>query len=69
MNKDISFEPVWSPDSTKLLFSRIHFTNGSGQEDLWLANADGTGLTQVTNTPDPFDFEEPSGWGIHPLTH
>jgi Tol biopolymer transport system component len=65
-NKDISFEPVWSPDSTKLLFSRTHFTNGIGQEDLWIANADGSGLTQVTDTPD---FEEASGWGTHPLTH
>jgi hypothetical protein len=49
------------------LFSRFHFTNGIGQEDLWTANANGTGLTQVTNTPD--DFEEASGWGTHPLTH
>jgi TolB protein len=64
-NGDFSAGPlVWSPDSTKLLFLRIHFTNGSGQEDLWIANADGTGLTQVTNTPD---FEEASGWGTHPI--
>jgi Tol biopolymer transport system component len=66
-NGDFSFEPVWSPDSTKLLFSRVHVTNGSGQEDLWIANADGTGLIQVTNTPNPFDFEEAVGWSTHPL--
>jgi TolB protein len=63
-NGDLSFGPVWSPDSTKLLFSRIHGTQGSYQEDLWIANADGTGLTQVTNTPG---FEEAAGWGTHPL--
>ena len=60
-NRDISFEPMWSPDSTKLLFSRTHL----GQEDLWIANADGSGLTQVTDTPD---FEEAAGWGTHSLT-
>ena len=64
-NGDVSFEPVWSPDSTKLLFSRFHFANGTGEEDLWIANADGSGLTQVTHTPD---FEEASGWGTHPPT-
>jgi Tol biopolymer transport system component len=64
---DVSFEPVWSPDSTKLLFSRNHFTNGSWQEDLWIANADGSGLIQVTNTPNPFDFEEAVGWSTHPI--
>jgi Tol biopolymer transport system component len=64
-NGDHSFEPVWSPDSTKLLFSRVHGTQGSYQEDLWIANADGKGLTQVTNTPDP--SEEAVGWGSHPL--
>jgi Tol biopolymer transport system component len=64
---DVSFEPQWSPDSTKLLFARIHFTNGHfrGQDDLWISNANGTGLTQVTHTPG---FEEPSGWGTHPPT-
>jgi TolB protein len=61
---DLSFGPVWSPDSTKLLFSRIHGTNGKWQWDLWIANADGTGLTQVTNTPEP---EDAAGWGTHPL--
>jgi Tol biopolymer transport system component len=66
-NGDYSFEPVWSPDSTKLLFSRVHGTQGSYQEDLWIANADGTGLIQVTDTPNPFDFEEAVGWSTHPI--
>jgi Tol biopolymer transport system component len=66
-NGDLSFDPVWSPDSTKLLFARIHGTQGSYQEDLWIANADGTGLIQVTNTPGGDFFEEPVGWGTHPL--
>jgi TolB protein len=64
---DISFDPVWSPDSRKLLFARIHGTQGSYQEDLWTANADGTGLSQVTNTAGDNFFEEPAGWGAHPL--
>jgi len=60
-NGDFSFEPVWSPDSTRLLFSRFH---PQGVENLWIANADGTGLTEVANTDG---FEEPAGWGTHPL--
>jgi len=66
-NGDLSFEPAWSPDSTKLLFARYHGTQGSYQEDLWTANADGTGLSQVTDTPGGNFFEEPAGWGTHPL--
>jgi Tol biopolymer transport system component len=66
-NGDYSFGPVWSPGNTKLLFSRVHFAQGSGQEDLWTANADGTGLSQVTNTAGANFFEEPVGWGTHPL--
>ncbi len=61
------FVPVWSPGSTKLQFARIHGTKGSYQEDLWTANADGTGLNQVTDTPGANFLEEPAGWGTHPL--
>ncbi|MDP9330040.1 MAG: hypothetical protein M3P11_05295 [Actinomycetota bacterium] len=64
---DISFDPVWSPDSAKLLFGRIHGTQGGHQEDLWIANVDGTGLIQVTDTAGANFFEDPAGWGTHPL--
>jgi Tol biopolymer transport system component len=63
-NGDASFSPTWSPDGTKIMFSRVHFVNGRGQLDLWVMNADGTGLTQVTNTPEGEEFAD---WGTHPL--
>jgi Tol biopolymer transport system component len=56
--------PVWSPDGTKIVLSR--FTAATGQRDLYTVSADGSGLTQVTNTPG-ID-EETADWGTHPLT-
>jgi hypothetical protein len=38
--------------------------NGRGHLDLWVMNADGTGLTQDTNTPEREEFAD---WGTHPL--
>ena len=43
--------PDISPDGTRIIFSRG--TNGSSNNrDLYLINIDGTGLTQLTNTPN-----------------
>ena len=57
------FDPTWSPDGTKIAFGR---RQGNGQSDLYTANADGSGLFQVTNTPD---IDEAGGdWGTHPVT-
>jgi dipeptidyl aminopeptidase/acylaminoacyl peptidase len=40
-------QPVWSPDGTRIAFSRAH-----GEHfDLFVAGADGSGLTQLTHTP------------------
>jgi Tol biopolymer transport system component len=55
-----AFEPSWSPDGTQILFGM--FING--QEDLYTANADGSNLKQITDTPD---FEIGPDWGTHPL--
>jgi Tol biopolymer transport system component len=43
----------WSPDGTKLAFSR----DRSGDSEIWIVNADGTGLTRVTNDPQLSDGE------------
>jgi len=56
--------PVWSPDGQKIAFSR-HTLLPTEQFDLYTANADGSGLSQVTNTPDL--QEGGSDWGTHPL--
>jgi TolB protein len=42
--------PAWSPDGTKLVFSKyIDPSDGSKGINLYIVNADGTGLRQLTN--------------------
>ena len=38
-------EPTWSPDGSKIAMS-------GGKGDIYVINADGTGLTNITNTPN-----------------
>jgi Tol biopolymer transport system component len=58
-------KPVWSPDGQEIMFSR-HFLLPNDHFDLYTVNADGSGLFQVTNTPD---LDEGGGdWGTHPVT-
>jgi Tol biopolymer transport system component len=55
-NKYFAFEPDWSPDGTRIVFCMAI----NGQEDIYTANVDGTGLVQVTDTTD---FENGPDWG------
>jgi Tol biopolymer transport system component len=51
----------WSPDGKKIIFAAV--SPATGARNIYTANADGTGLTQVTfdgNDDDP-------AWGTHPL--
>jgi TolB protein len=57
------FNPVWSPDGKKIAFGR---NADDDQRDLYTVNADGSGLFQVTNTPDISEFN--GDWGTHPVT-
>lgn len=41
-----AYFPSWSPDDR-----RIAFEGGPGGFDVWIINADGTGLTNLTNAP------------------
>lgn len=54
-------QAAWSPDGKKIAFSRGQNVDLDGE--LYVVNADGTGLTQITNAPGS---QEPS-WGTHPL--
>jgi len=51
-----AFEPDWSPDGTQIVFCMYI----NGQEDIYTANADGSNVRQVTDTPD---FENGPDWG------
>jgi Tol biopolymer transport system component len=56
------FTPVWSPDGTKIAFTR--FDSQTGQSDLYTVNPDGSGLFQVTHTGLGAGLTD---WGTHPL--
>lgn len=44
-----NIDPAWSPDGKQILF----VSNRSGSAQIWLVNADGTGLRQLTNSKQP----------------
>lgn len=56
--------PVWSPDSTKLLFQRL---SPDGKVDLWTVNIDGTGLSKLADARNPAPFGWLYAWGTAPL--
>ena len=43
--------PTWAPDGTKIAFMR-EMSPVTGNWDLWVMGADGTGQVNITNTPD-----------------
>jgi Tol biopolymer transport system component len=57
------FNPIWSPDGTTIVFGR---NADDDQRDLYTVNADGSGLFQVTHTPNISEFN--GDWGTHPVT-
>jgi hypothetical protein len=50
--------PDWSPDGSRIVFSM--FLRKTGRFDLYTANADGSGLAPLTQTPE---FEDFASWG------
>ena len=54
--------PAWSPDGQKIIFAR--FSAATGDRDIFTVNDDGSGLSQITDTPIS---EELPDWGMHPL--
>lgn len=60
-------KPQYSPDGRKILFACITYGSAFGRghtEDICTMNADGTGVVDVTNTPE---YENQPAWGSAPL--
>jgi TolB protein len=58
---------TWSPDGRKLVFLLGTQTGPKTfQEGIATANADGSDVQQVTNSPT---FDHETDWGTHPVTH
>lgn len=58
-NEKLDNEPVWSPDGTKIAFTRSA-TNGKG--DIWVMNANGSAKARLTNTDASEDLPT---WSPH----
>jgi Tol biopolymer transport system component len=56
------FDPGWSPDGTKIVFTRV--TAKGKRANIYTVNADGSGLFRVTHT----GRDAQPDWGPHPLT-
>jgi Tol biopolymer transport system component len=50
----------WSPDGKKIAFARGHYT-GDGTYEIYVMNANGRGITQVTRGPE----SHRAAWGTH----
>ena len=50
-DRNFNWAPEWSPDSTKIVFT----SNASGNLDIWIINADGSGKKRLTFS-DSQDF-------------
>lgn len=55
------FNPQWSPGGGKIAFER--WQDFGGPTDIWTANADGSGTTNLTNTPVVEDYM--FDWGLY----
>ena len=56
--RHFAYEPVWSPDGTRIAFSMW----ANGQDDIYTADPDGGNLFQVTDSPEQ---EGQVDWGSH----
>ena len=52
------FSPAWSPDGTKIAFNRIYDGPFGSTRDIYVINADGSGLKQLT--PDASNDSDPA---------
>jgi TolB protein len=48
--------PAFSPDGTRISFSRITFSSRSESADIFVMRSDGSGVRRITDTPRAFEF-------------
>jgi Tol biopolymer transport system component len=60
------FAPSWSPDGTKIVFTRASAM--ASVLNIYTANANGRGLFQVTHESSGLEVTA-ADWGTHPLAH
>jgi Tol biopolymer transport system component len=65
-NSIACFNPRWSPDGTKIALART-MTQFSSVQNVYTANADGSGLAQVTHSRAGLGIGDVD-WGPHPLS-
>jgi Tol biopolymer transport system component len=54
--------PAWSPDGNEVAFSTNRETNGTGPGEIYVVNADGSGLRAVTHGAPPNHFRFGPTW-------
>ena len=54
-------EPTWSPDGSRIAFVKnVSGTDATTDPEIWMINADGSGLTQLTNTVQGIEDRQPA---------
>jgi hypothetical protein len=53
VTEDEDLSPAWSPDGSRIVFQSNRATNN----DIYVMHADGSGVTNLTNTPDTGEFD------------
>ena len=52
--QSFNLDPSWSPDGSKFVFTSNR--SGSGKAEIWMANADGSGLVRLTTSAQQNHF-------------
>lgn len=52
--------PDWSPDGAQIAFVSDRAENGKSLDDIWVMNADGSGLVNLTNNGEDWEDDHPT---------
>ena len=61
-NAAMDLNPAWSPDGERIAFS----SNRTGDTEVFAVNPDGSGVTNLTNTPESNETPGNQPWGLDP---